>query len=122
MKRFLIVSTTVLVLLISFIGLRFGSALFQEERPLLMLYTVMKLEFSDHDFELISDTSTSKRYISKTRVSSEEIFHIYMSERGWNFKEQMGSGFIFEKDGMVRVVTTRMYTRHYFIWSVPNEI
>lgn len=57
---------TLLVLLISLIELRFGSALFQEERPLFTLYTVMKLEFSDNDFELVNDTSQGKRYVSKT--------------------------------------------------------
>ncbi len=112
----------ILLLLLGFLGLRFGSALFQEDRPFLTLYSVMKLELSNQIFEQVIETSENKIYVSKTSAFSQEIFQEFMAEKDWQFKEQMGSGFFCEKDGLSAVVTTRMYTKHYFLWTVPKEV
>ncbi|OMF24508.1 hypothetical protein BK133_22495 [Paenibacillus sp. FSL H8-0548] len=44
-----------------------------------------------------------------------------MTDKGWEFKEQMGAGFIFEKEGKAVIPTTRMWTRHYVLCQIPLE-
>ncbi|WP_154098035.1 hypothetical protein [Bacillus coahuilensis] len=63
------------------------------------------------------------RYI--TGFDSEDPYSAlkdYMENKGWKFKDQMGSGFIFEKDDELITIETRQYSRNYYIWDVPTSI
>jgi hypothetical protein len=43
-----------------------------------------------------------------------------IEERGWRFKEQMGSGYVFEDNsGKTAVVESQMWTRKYVLFQVP---
>ncbi|OPL09363.1 MAG: hypothetical protein AVO33_00660 [delta proteobacterium ML8_F1] len=47
----------------------------------------------------------------------------WLEEKGWRFKEQMGAGYLFEKEddsGRTLMVTGRQFTRHYRTWQVPR--
>ncbi|MCM3627769.1 hypothetical protein M3194_10360 [Paenibacillus glycanilyticus] len=46
----------------------------------------------------------------------------YMKQRDWDYKEQMGSGLVFERNGESIVIETRLYTKHYYLWDIPNEV
>lgn len=123
MKRFLVVVLLILLVTIGLIGIRFGSALFQEENTFEILASITKLEFSDNHYIQVTDTSQGIRFVSKNRVGSQEqIIKDFLEEKEWEFKEQMGSGYFFEKDGVTVVVETRLYTKNYFLWIVPNEV
>lgn len=119
MKKFLVVILSVLIVLIGFIGIRFGSALFQEENTTEIIVSIIKMEFSNNDYEHITDTSHGKMYVLKNNGGSLEEF---MGESGWQFKDQMGSGFIFEKDGASVVVVTRLFTKNYTLSIIPDEV
>ncbi|WP_078543491.1 hypothetical protein [Litchfieldia alkalitelluris] len=98
--------------------LRFGSALYQEGNPVPIVGSILKLEWSDSGFESFEvDHHVSKVDQEYVAVKS------FMEERGWSFVEQMGSGFIFEKSGEETVVVeTRLFSRHYYLWSVPEGV
>lgn len=46
----------------------------------------------------------------------------FMKTKGWEFKEQMGSELVFEKDKKTINIVTRQYSKHYYIWGIPKEI
>lgn len=46
----------------------------------------------------------------------------FMKDKGWSFKEQMGSGLVFKKGEDVVTISTRQYSRRYYLWSVPKEV
>ncbi|NDI35778.1 hypothetical protein EPK97_13645 [Chengkuizengella sediminis] len=106
--------------MIGFLGLSFGNALTQEGNPIPILISIAKLETSGHDFEMFSSNDNSYRYVSENK--SSDVVKKFMSEKGWVFKEQMGSGFVFEKDQKVTTVGTRLFSKNYFLWDVPIEI
>ncbi|MEW9674278.1 hypothetical protein [Ammoniphilus sp. 3BR4] len=44
-----------------------------------------------------------------------------MNNNGWKFKDQMGAGFIFEKNGTEVIATTEMWTRKYVICKIKKD-
>lgn len=99
----------------------YGNVLFQEGNPIPVVSSILKLEFSNADYVKFSASPT--KYISKFNSAGDRysIIKEYMKKKGWEFKEQMGSGLIFDKNGEQTVISTRQYTKNYFIWSVPEQ-
>ncbi|GGM41274.1 hypothetical protein GCM10011351_29330 [Paraliobacillus quinghaiensis] len=123
MKKFLVVILLVLIVAIGFIVIRFGNALFQEENTTEIIASITKLEFTNNDYIKVTDTSHGIRCVSKNkRGSQEKVIKEFMKDNEWQFKEQMGSGFVFTKDGVNVVVETRLFSRNYFLWDVPEEV
>jgi hypothetical protein len=123
LKKLLIVLIIVVLLPIGYIYLRFGSALTQEGNPVPYLSSIIKLELSNNGKEKVVDGQHEERYISEFKVKYPYGIAIeFMKSLGWEFKEQMGSGFIFEKNGQKAVVETRQYSKQYYIWDVPRKV
>lgn len=123
LKKLVLVILLLSVVAIGLFGIRFGSALFQEENTTEIIISITRLEFSTNDYIKITDTSQEIRYVSKNKNGSQErVIKEFMRENGWQFREQAGSGYIFEKDGVTVVVGTRLFTRNYFLWHVPKDV
>ncbi|WP_410511698.1 hypothetical protein PaeBR_16715 [Paenibacillus sp. BR2-3] len=46
-----------------------------------------------------------------------------MEQRQWRFKEQLGSGYIFEdRNNRTAIVESQMWTRKYVLFQVPAEL
>ncbi|MFJ8067326.1 hypothetical protein ACIQZD_00005 [Peribacillus sp. NPDC096447] len=123
MKKFLQVMFLLFILIIGLILLRFGSALFQEGNPTPILTSIMNLELEKSDYELFSETNIHNKYVSdNTGIYRYDVIKGFMKEKGWDFKEQMGSGLVFKKDEQTIVVETRQYSKHYILWNIPKEV
>jgi hypothetical protein len=123
LKKILVFLLIVILLPLGYIFIRFGSALTQEGNPVPYLRSIMKLELSNNGKEKVVDGQHEERYISEFKVKYPYGIAIeYMDSLGWEFKEQMGSGFIFEKNGQQTIVETRQFTKEYYIWDVPKEV
>jgi hypothetical protein len=98
MKKIIVTAILLFVLLAGLLILRFGSALTQEGSPLAILYSISKLEFAGSSYEPYSITDKSTGYVSEnTGESRYDAVKDILKENGWDFKEQMGAGLIFEK-------------------------
>jgi hypothetical protein len=123
MKKVLMMGGVFLLLLLVFIGLRFGSALTQEGNPIPYLIAITKYEFSNNGYEEVLERSDKIRYVSKFEKKYPlGMTKEFMKDKGWEFKEQMGSGLIFEKNDEIITIGTRQYTKQYFIWDIPKEV
>jgi hypothetical protein len=123
LKKFLLIAFLLFVLFAGFLTFRFGSALSQEGNPIPILISISKIELSNSDYEWFSKTDKSNRYISEnTGESRFDVIKDIMNKNGWDFKEQMGAGLVFDKGGQNIVVETRQYSRHYLLWNIPNEV
>ncbi len=121
MKKLLLGVLIIFILVIGFIGLRFGSALFQEDNTFEVLAAIAKLESTDHPYKQVSVNSQSIMFVSKNN-NGGQVIKEFMEVRGWVFQEQMGSGYFFEKDEVTVVVETRLFTGNYFLWKVPRDM
>lgn len=123
MKKILITGILLLVLFAGFLTFRFGSALSQEGNPLPILSSIAKLEFANSSYEQYSKTEKSTSHVSlNTGESRYDVIKDIMKDNGWDFKEQMGAGLIFDKNGQTKVVETRQYSRHYILFDIPNDV
>jgi hypothetical protein len=123
MKKVLMIGVLFLLLLLGFIGLKFGSALTQEGNPIPYLIAISKYEFSNNGYEEVLKKSDKIRYVSKFEEKNPlGMTKEFMKDKGWEFKEQMGSGLIFEKNDEIITIETRQYTKHYSIWDIPKDL
>ncbi|MCA1029550.1 hypothetical protein LCL95_00730 [Bacillus timonensis] len=123
MKKILMVGLLCFVLLLGFVGYRFGSALTQEGNPIPYLISITKYELSNNGYEQVLETENGIRYVSQYEKKYPLGMAIeYMKSKGWEFKEQMGSGLVFVKNEEEITISTKQYSKHYFLWDVPNEV
>jgi hypothetical protein len=123
LKKIVLSVVTILVVVIAFIVIRFGSALFQEGNPLPILISILKLEITKDAYEQFSETDQRIGFVSDGKGSSRyDVINDQMEELGWSFKEQLGSGLVYTKNKENLVVETRQYTKHYMIWNIPKEV
>lgn len=123
LKKFLAMVILLVVLMVGFIVIRFGSALSQEGNPVSILISILELDFSDSDYEKFSETVKYDRYVSEnTGVSRFDVIKGFMKEKGWEFKEQMGSGLLFDKGEQTIIVETVQYSKYYILWNIPSEV
>lgn len=121
-SKILTVITTIIVTfsVLGFILGAYGKVIFQEGNPIPLISSIIKLEFSKVEYVKYSDAAD--KYIAEVKADGEnyKVMKDIMKEKGWTFKEQMGSGFIFEKDGEIMTIGTRQYTKKYFLWTIPK--
>ncbi len=92
--------------------------LFQEGNPFSILKGIAELSFNEDEIVKISDEP--QRYITKTDTGKSPIIDL-MGQESWDFEDQMGSGYIFYKEGNRKNVSSVQYTKRYIIWELPND-
>ncbi|WP_066255023.1 hypothetical protein [Neobacillus drentensis] len=124
MKERIIITLMIVIIGGSCIGIStLGSALLQEENPIRLIISAMKLKLSDTEYVQFAKTEKRSRYLSiNTDHSRYEVVKEYMISKGWMFQEQMGSGLIFTKNDEDAVVEIKQYSKHYFIWEVQRAL
>jgi hypothetical protein len=122
MRKRVIITLVIVIFGGSCIGIStFGSAILQEENPIRLMVSAMKLQLSDSEYVQFAKTEKRSRYLSlNTDQNRYEMVKEYMKSKGWMFHEQMGAGLIFTKNGEDAVVEIRQYSRHYFIWEIQK--
>ena len=93
---------------------------FQEGNPVKIITPILKLNFSDNEIVEIFDTSLGSKYISKFKNGSTPITNFMKKNGGWVFKEQVGSGYVFEYDKKTITIESKMYSKKYIVWNVPQ--
>jgi hypothetical protein len=120
-KKRLIGITILLSVLIS-ISIHLHPLLTQEKNTVSILSGIVQLNQKELDiFEYDSD-NTTKYYITRTKDKFEPAFLMFENE-GWIYKEQFGSGFLFQnssKEEEKLTVGSIQFSRYYVLWKVPQ--
>lgn len=74
-----------------------------------LVYTTSE---NGHDWYIMS-TDSSK--------SGNELIQQMAKAYGWQFIEQLGSGYIFERNGEQLIITTEMWSKQFQLVKVPAE-
>ena len=97
----------------------YNPILFQEGNPLPLLRAAINLETSQAKIVQV----TPKQKLLLQKAGPEEPLHEYMRERGWKFKERLGSGILYENEqGSTFFVQSRMFTRRYVIYELDRSL
>ncbi|RSK25634.1 hypothetical protein EJF36_01185 [Bacillus sp. HMF5848] len=118
MRRIASIFVMVLTVLIVAFILRFGSALYQEGNPIPVLVAIWELETSNEEYVQYAETTSTHSYVSFTYMHLKK----FMKDQGWEYAEQIGSGFVFKKGDVQITVSTRQYSKYYVLWYIPTEV
>lgn len=116
MKKFkpilvVIVSIIILILLINI------NIIFQEGNPLTIFRGIFRLSSSE-TFVKIKDNPVT--YVTITD-DADDLFAYIEESDNVSYKEQVGSGHIFENRNKVVILTSRQYTHNYQIWEYSKK-
>ncbi|MDD4611152.1 MAG: hypothetical protein PHU73_04360 [Patescibacteria group bacterium] len=112
-KKVLLI-TSLAILVLSIFVIFYSSVIFQEGNPWPQIKGIAQLTFGNKDIVKL-DTGENK-YITKSNNS--EIIKSIMKEKGYDFTEQMGSGYFYKSSDKTVVLTRRQYSRFYTIWTI----
>ncbi|MFA5021923.1 MAG: hypothetical protein WC508_02515 [Patescibacteria group bacterium] len=112
----LVASVTILVLGIFMFF--YSPVIFQEGNPWPQIKGIAQLNFDNKD--VVKLDIGGNKYITKS--DNPEIIKSFMKERGYDFTEQMGSGYLFRlQTGVSAVATHRYYSRYYSLWTITEN-
>ena len=89
------------------------TALFQEDNVIPIIKGIIHL---NRDNSIAEISKEPKKYLTKSEQGSLPIVEL-MEDEGWQFDDQLGSGYIFSKDSKDLLIISRQYTRKYRIWE-----
>ncbi|MBS4214844.1 hypothetical protein [Neobacillus rhizophilus] len=84
---------------------------------------INKVHKSDGNIVKIAEEDSYQWYISEMKQGKAyENLKSFMEEKGWFFKEQLGSGFVFQNEQGEIMVSSEMWTRKFVIFHFPKGI
>ena len=96
----------------------YSSVIFQEGNPWPQIKGVTRLTFGNND--IVRLDPEENKYITKS--GSSEPIKSFLKKRGYDFTEQLGSGYFFESPtGASAVATHRYYSRYYSLWTISEN-
>ncbi len=113
-------SMLIWVMIIIIIGLMLLiniNAIFQEGNPLLVFKGILQLNDSK-TYVKIKDNPVT--YITKTN-NVDDLFSYIEESDNVRYKEQMGSGHIFEDGNKIVILDSRQYSRHWQVWTYNRK-
>jgi len=117
-KKILFIVFPIILVLGVFI-IFYSPLIFQEGNPWPQIKGIARLNFSNKD--VVKLDIGENKYITKS--NDPEIIKSFMKDKGYDFTEQMGSGYLFKSDaGASAVATHRYYSRYYSLWSITENL
>ncbi|MFA5917821.1 MAG: hypothetical protein WC850_06325 [Candidatus Gracilibacteria bacterium] len=111
MKKLLIL----FLIIFSLLFIIFKNAISQEGNPFPIVKAIVYIPFSDYGFSSYSEG----KYITNAPYSGERL-ELYMYNKGYDLKEQLGSGYFFkDKEGKSITITGKMYSRFFRVFYIP---
>lgn len=108
-----------IILFVSALLLLYSPIIFQEGNPWPQIKGIAKLTFGNQ--KMVKLDIGENKYIS--RSNDPEIIKSFMKEKGYNFTEQMGAGYMFLSEaGKGAVAVHRYYSRYYSLWSITENL
>ncbi len=125
MKKVLVTFTlgTVSIFVIAFV---FYNKLYYPSLPIENMSkkeVVEKINNSDKQMVKLTNENSREWYITSERNQSEvdEIIKEMVSQNGWTFVQNEGSGLFFEKQGEKLIITTQKWTGNYLLIKIPSN-
>ncbi len=110
----------VLIAIFILVVLFYSPIIFQEGNPTPLAKGIIRLNFTQD--KIIKLDMNGGRYLTKSN-NGQEVIKLYMNDNGYNFIEQMGSGYFFQSiTGESAVATRKHYSRFYSLWNIIENI
>ncbi|MDD2730992.1 MAG: hypothetical protein PHW33_02605 [Candidatus Portnoybacteria bacterium] len=118
-NRKVLLLTSLIFLIVGVFVFFYSPIIFQEGNPWPQIKGIAQLSFSNA--RMVKLSGAAGKYMTKSK-NGQEIVKEFMKSKGYEFTEQMGSGYFFKSDtGTSAVVTHRYYSRFYSLWSITEN-
>ncbi len=116
-KKMLLFVSMIILLIGAFLFL-YSPVIFQEDNPWPEIKAILQLTFGGSD--MVNLPGSDNKYLTKSQNGFETI-QSYMKDRGYEFTDQMGSGYFYKSSDKTVVLTRRQYSRFYMIWTISEN-
>jgi hypothetical protein len=108
-----------LVIIFAIVVLLYRPVIFQEGNPWPEIKGIVQLKFGDSDIVKLS--GSDNKFMTESKNGT--MIHDFMKTKGYEFIEQMGSGYFFKSaTGQTAVATHKYYSRRYSLWNITENI
>jgi hypothetical protein len=116
-KVLLLISMAILV--VGVLLFLYSAVIFQEGNPWPEIKGIVQLKFGDSDIVKLS--GFDNKFMTESKNGT--MIHDFMKTKGYEFTEQMGSGYFFKSStGQSAIVTHKYYSRYYSLWTITENI
>lgn len=116
-KKILLLVFTALLVVGAFLFL-YSPVIFQEGNPWPQIKGITQLTFGKSDMVKLS--GAENKYLTKSK-GGWDIVDIFLKNKGYEFTEQMGSGYFYKSSDGNIVLVRRQYSRFYIIWIITEN-
>ncbi|MFA4996483.1 MAG: hypothetical protein WC536_05075 [Patescibacteria group bacterium] len=116
-KKILLLVSAVILIAGIFLSL-YSSVIFQEGNPWPQIKGVTQLTFGKSDIVKLS--GLDNKYLTKSQGGPMAV-ETFMKGRGYEYTDQMGSGYFYKSSDKTIVLTRRQYSRFYAIWTISEN-
>lgn len=109
----------VFIILFGLFTIGYKDVIFQEGNPLPIVKGIGKMMITGES--LVQYAENPDKYITKSGNEYEPLKQ-FMNEKGWEYQEQMGAGFVFKKGNDTTTVSTRLYTKKFVLIYLNETI
>jgi hypothetical protein len=112
-KVLLLISVTILVL--GIFVFFYSPVIFQEGNPWSQIKGITQLTFGKSNIVKLS--GADNRYLTKSQGGPMAV-EAFMKDRGYEYTDQMGSGYFYKSSDETVILTRHQYSRFYIIWTI----
>ena len=116
-KKILLLVSAIILIAGVFLSL-YSSVIFQEGNPWPQIKGIVQLKFGDNDIVKLS--GSDNKFMTESKNGT--MIHDFMKTKGYEFTEQIGSGYFFKSaTGQTTIATHKYYSRHYSLWTITEN-
>lgn len=115
-KKRIFICLGILIVIFVFVFLLYKPVIFQEGNPAPLIKGIIQLNFTPD--KIVKLDMDGDRYLTESKNGKEVLVGL-LKNQGYEFVDQMGSGYFFkDKDDNALLATHRYYSRFYSIWNL----
>lgn len=115
-KKVIVICTLIISLLAAVVFLKWD-AIFQRGNPIPYLTAAVRLSETT---PYVAVDEEKRIYISK-RGDNEALFQMIKDTYGVEFKDQLGSGYLFSDGEKSYIVSSEIYWGRFTVWTLPSR-
>jgi hypothetical protein len=114
----ILLSISIIILVIGVFLFLYSPVIFQEGNPWPQIKGITQLTLGKSDIVKLS--GFDNKYLTKSR-GGWEVIDGFLKNDGYEFVEQMGSGYFYKSSSSNIIMTRRQYSRFYVIWTIIDD-